>query len=137
VNALVNFPNKLFAIVVDSGNEFLSAGRQGCVFTAPPDDLQNDRHQIQPLIRQRIDVAATVFRIPGPHNDPFLFQMLEPIRKDVGGDFFFAAQEFAVPAHPVENHVSQYQQRPPIPEGIKAIRNQASARMFLCRSAHG
>ncbi len=53
-------------------------------------------------------------------DDAFLFEPLEPVGQDVGGDSLRGGREFHEPSLP-SGEVTDYEQRPPVPHDVEGI----------------
>lgn len=75
---------------------------------------------------QAVDEFACIVGIAAFFNDVCCFQPLQPIREDVGGDFFAGIQEFVIGTPSVKHHVAHDEQRPSVTQDFQQDVNRAS-----------
>src|SRR4051812_10339661 len=96
-------------------------GQQGGAFKmiqAPLADGSDDRPERPSGIGERVVLAAGVAPIERAGYQPRLFEALEPVCQDVGGDAFGRREELPV-ATLAQQQIPDDEQRPAVPEEIQ------------------
>jgi hypothetical protein len=105
------------------------------VLRCPKHHLRQHGREIHALDRQRIDHFPAIRRISFRADNSVGVQPAQPVRQDIGGDFFVRVEKFVKGLVSAKHHVAQDQERPAVPQhlhrSIQRASGTALGRRFL------
>ena len=90
------------------------------VLQSPVHDRAHHRGQIFSLWSEGVFRSGRVLAVEVGRDDAFLFEPLEPVGQDVGGDSLRGGRELHEPSLP-SGEVTDYEQRPPVPHDVEGV----------------